>query len=93
MSVAAALSGAAWFYIWLMRGTPVLLQLVFLFDALPAVGIVMPAVTTAIVGFSLNEAAFSAEIVMFMISPVHRGEVLPSEKVPESVYFCSEYFE
>ena len=52
------LSGAAWLYVWLFRGTPVLLQLVFLFDALPLVGIVMPPVTTAILGFALNEAAF-----------------------------------
>src|SRR5262245_49565211 len=71
-----ALSGAAWLYIWLMRGTPVLLQLVFLFDALPAVGIVMPAVTTAIVGFSLNEAAFSGEIIRGGILSVSRNQSL-----------------
>ena len=33
------LSGAAWLYIWVMRGTPLLLQLVFIFDVLPAVGL------------------------------------------------------
>jgi polar amino acid transport system permease protein len=71
-----ALSGSAWFYIWLVRGTPVLLQLVFLFDALPAVGIVMPAVTTAIVGFSLNEAAFSGEIIRGGILSVSRNQSL-----------------
>jgi polar amino acid transport system permease protein len=70
------LSGAAWFYVWLFRGTPVLLQLVFLFDALPLVGIVMPAVTTAIVGFSLNEAAFSGEIIRGGILSVSRNQTL-----------------
>src|SRR5215468_535927 len=71
-----ALSGAAWLYIWLIRGTPVLLQLVFLFDALPLVGIVMPAVTTAIVGFALNEAAFSGEIIRGGILSVSRNQTL-----------------
>ena len=66
----------AWLYIWLIRGTPVLLQLVFLFDALPAVGIVMPPVTTAIIGFSLNEAAFSGEVIRGGILSVSRNQTL-----------------
>src|SRR6266702_5605884 len=71
-----ALSVTAWLYIWLLRGTPVLLQLVFLFDALPAVGIVMSPVTTAIIGFSLNEAAFSGEIIRGGILSVSRNQTL-----------------
>ncbi len=66
----------AWLYIWLIRGTPVLLQLVFLFDALPAAGIVMTPVTTAIIGFSLNEAAFSGEIIRGGILSVSRNQTL-----------------
>src|SRR5262249_48113357 len=69
-------SAFAWGYIWLVRGTPVLLQLVFLFDALPFVGIVMPAVTTAIIGFSLNEAAFAGEIIRGGILSVSRNQTL-----------------
>jgi len=71
-----ALSGAAWLYVWLLRGTPVLLQLVFLFDALPLVGIVMPPVTTAILGFALNEAAFSGEVIRGGILSVSRNQTL-----------------
>src|SRR5437588_5432892 len=56
-------SSAAWFYIWFIRGTPQLLQLVFLYDALPLVGIKMDTFSTAVIGFALNEAAFSAEII------------------------------
>jgi polar amino acid transport system permease protein len=59
----AALRGPAWCYIWFVRGTPLLLQLVFIYDALPAIGIKLGTFTTAIIGFSLNEAAFSAEII------------------------------
>src|SRR5512144_401330 len=70
------LPGLAWTYVWLVRGTPVLLQLVFLFDALPFIGIVMPPVTTAIIGFSLNEAAFAGEIIRGGILSVSRNQTL-----------------
>jgi len=70
------LAGLAWTYVWLIRGTPVLLQLVFLFDALPFIGIVMPPVTTAIIGFSLNEAAFAGEIIRGGILSVSRNQTL-----------------
>src|SRR5690348_10437200 len=50
-------------FIWLMRGTPLLLQLVFWYDFLPRVGIHVSALVTAIIGLGLNEVAFSAEII------------------------------
>ena len=50
-------------YIFVTRGTPQLLQLVFIFDALPAFGLRLDSFTTALIGFALNEAAFSAEII------------------------------
>jgi polar amino acid transport system permease protein len=53
----------AGFYIFVTRGTPQLLQLVFIFDALPYVGLRLDSFSTALIGFALNEAAFSAEII------------------------------
>ena len=55
--------GLAGFYIFVTRGTPQLLQLVFIFDALPFIGLRLDSFTTALIGFALNEAAFSAEII------------------------------
>ncbi len=54
---------AAGFYIFVTRGTPQLLQLVFIFDALPFIGLRLDSFSTALIGFALNEAAFSAEII------------------------------
>ena len=76
LSPVRALNAVAWFYIWFLRGTPVLLQLVFLYDALPAVGIVMSPVTTAMLGFALNEAAFSGEVIRGGILSVNRNQSL-----------------
>jgi polar amino acid transport system permease protein len=66
----------AWFYIWFMRGTPQLLLLVFLFDALPMVGIKLDSFTTAVLGLGLNEAAFSGEIIRGgILSVSHTQEI------------------
>jgi polar amino acid transport system permease protein len=70
----AVVSGTAWLYIWFMRGTPLLLQLVFIFDVLPAVGLTFDTFTTAVLGFSLNEAAFTAEIIRGGIMSVNRSQ-------------------
>jgi His/Glu/Gln/Arg/opine family amino acid ABC transporter permease subunit len=70
----AAIRGTAWFYIWFVRGTPQLLQLVFLYDALPPLGIKLDTFATAVIGFALNEAAFSAEIIRGGIMSVNRNQ-------------------
>ncbi|MBA1434364.1 amino acid ABC transporter permease [Bombilactobacillus bombi] len=49
-------------YVWLMRGTPLLLQLIFIFYGLPTIGIVFERFTAAAVAFTLNYAAYFAEI-------------------------------
>ena len=76
LSRVRALRGLAWFYIWFMRGTPLLLQLVFLYDALPPLGIKLDAFTTAVIGFALNEAGFSAEYIRGGILSVNRTQGL-----------------
>src|SRR5207245_7875606 len=65
-------------YVWFIRVTPHFLQLVFLFDALPAVGIKLDSFTTAVLGFALNEAAFSAEIIRGGILSVNRTQAIAS---------------
>ena len=76
LSTPAPVRGAAWCYIWFIRGTPIILQLVFLYDALPVVGIRLDSFTTAVVGFMLNEAAFCAEIIRGGILSVDRKQNL-----------------
>lgn len=49
-------------YVWLMRGTPLLLQLIFVFYGLPIIGIVFERFTAAVVAFVFNYAAYFAEI-------------------------------
>ncbi len=81
MSSFGPLSGIAWFYIWLMRGTPLLLQLVFFYDALPRFGIYLESVPTAMLAFALNEAAFSAEIIRGGIQSVEKDQTVAAQSL------------
>jgi polar amino acid transport system permease protein len=76
LSSFAPIRMVAWTYIWFIRGTPQLLQLVFLYDALPGFGITLETFTTAVLGFALNEAAFSAEIIRGGILSVNRNQTI-----------------
>jgi polar amino acid transport system permease protein len=64
-------------YIWLMRGTPLMLQLLFIYFALPfvpVVGIRLPDFPAAVVAFALNYAAYFAEIFRAGIQSIDRGQ-------------------
>ena len=61
-------------YILVMRGTPLLLQLIFIFFGLPLLGIVFDRYTAAIVAFSLNYAEYFAEIFRGGIKSINKGQ-------------------
>jgi polar amino acid transport system permease protein len=62
-------------YVEVIRGTPLLVQLFFLYAALPLYGIRLSAVASGIVALSLYTGAFAAEILRAGITAVHRGHV------------------
>jgi cystine transport system permease protein len=62
------------FYVWIIRGTPLLVQLFLIFYGLPAAGIVLDAFPAALIGFTLNIGAYSSEIIRAVISSVPRGQ-------------------
>ncbi|EGO5086151.1 amino acid ABC transporter permease [Enterococcus faecalis] len=61
-------------YIWLMRGTPLLLQLIFVFYGLPLIGIVFERYDAALFAFILNYAAYFAEIFRGGIQAIPQGQ-------------------
>ncbi len=62
------------FYVWIFRGTPMLVQLFVIFYGLPSVGIYLDAFTAAVIGFSLNVGAYSSEVIRAVISSVPKGQ-------------------
>ena len=61
-------------YIWIMRGTPLLLQLIFIYYVLPSVGIRFDRLPAAIIAFTLNYAAYFAEIFRGGIDSIPKGQ-------------------
>lgn len=64
-------------FVWLMRGTPLMLQLLFVYYALPfvpVIGIRLPDYPSALVAFVLNYGAYFAEILRAGIQSVDKGQ-------------------
>ena len=68
------LRGIARFYISVIRGTPLLVQLFVIFYGLPAVGIVIDPFPAAVIAFSLNVGGYAAEVIRAAILSVPRGQ-------------------
>ena len=63
------------FYIWIFRGTPLLVQLFVVFFGLTRVGIVLNPFPAAVIVFSLNEGAYCSETVRASLESVPRGQL------------------
>lgn len=63
------------FYIWIFRGTPLLVQLFVVFYGLPKVGILIDAFPSAVIVFALNEGAYAAETMRAAIESVSEGQI------------------
>ncbi|MFI6047746.1 amino acid ABC transporter permease [Nocardia sp. NPDC051321] len=81
MSPVWPLSAAARFYISIIRGTPLLVQLFIVFYALPQFGLVIDPFPAAVIAFSLNVGGYAAEIVRASILSVAKGQWEASQAV------------
>ena len=75
MSPRGWLRRPAMIYIWIVRGTPLLLHLFFVYYAAPALGVTLDAFPAAIIAMSASAAAYNAEIIRAGLQAVHRGQV------------------
>lgn len=62
------------FYVWIIRGTPLLVQLFIIFYGLPKAGVILQPLTAAIIGFSLNVGAYNSEIIRAAILSTPKGQ-------------------
>ena len=62
------------FYVWIIRCTPLLVQLFIVFYGLPMVGIILEPLTAAIIGFTLNVGAYNSEVIRAAILSIPKGQ-------------------
>jgi polar amino acid transport system permease protein len=72
-------SRLCWFIIWIFRGTPLLLQLFFIYYGLPAIGITLKPIPSALLGLGLNYSAYLAEIIRSGIQSIDKGQMEAAE--------------
>lgn len=73
------LNKLARFYIWIIRGTPLLVQLFVIFFGLPKVGVVLSPFPAAVIVFAINTGAYDAETVRAALESVPRGQLEAGE--------------
>ena len=69
------------FYVWVIRGTPLLVQLFVVFYGLPNIGILIDPFPAAVIVFSINEGAYSAETIRAALEAVPKGQMEAGECV------------
>ncbi|ERJ11180.1 amino acid ABC transporter permease [Haloplasma contractile] len=74
MSSNKVLKAISGFYISLVRGTPLLVQLFIIFYGLPTIGIVIDPYPSAVIGFSINISAYAAESIRGSILSIPNGQ-------------------
>lgn len=63
------------FYIWVIRGTPLLVQLFVVFYGLPNIGVLIEPFPAAVLVFSINEGAYGAETIRAALEAVPKGQM------------------
>ena len=63
------------FYVWIIRGTPMIVQLFVVYFGLPSIGITLPAFPSAVVVFSLSVGAYCSETIRAAIEAVPTGQM------------------
>ncbi|HET7724387.1 ABC transporter permease subunit [Terrabacter lapilli] len=74
LSKVRVVSGIARFYISVIRGTPLLLQLFIIFYGLPALGVQFDPFPAAVLAFTLNVGGYAAEVIRSAILSVPKGQ-------------------
>ena len=69
-----ALSKIAQFYVWIIRGTPLIVQLFVIFYGLPRIGIVFSPNVSAIIGLVMSEGAYNSEVLRAAIQSIPMGQ-------------------
>ena len=62
-------------YVWIFRGTPMLLHLFFIYYAAPLIGLTLDALPAAIIAMSLSSMAYNCEIIRAGLAAVHHGQI------------------
>lgn len=74
MSKLPPLKGIAWFIVWVIRGTPLLVQIFVIFFGLPSIGIVLKPIPSAIIALVVSQGAYNSEVIRAALTSIPKGQ-------------------
>jgi cystine transport system permease protein len=74
MSKIKGISFLAAFYVWVIRGTPLIVQLFVIFYGLPNAGIVFSPFVSAVIGLSVSQGAYNSEVIRAALTSISKGQ-------------------
>lgn len=74
MSKWKPLRAVAWFYVWVIRGTPLIVQIFVIFFGLPNVGIVLDPIPAAILALTLSQGGYNSEVIRAALGSIPKGQ-------------------
>lgn len=74
MSKIKPLKAIAWFFVWVIRGTPLIVQIFVIFFGLPSIGIVLAPIPSAILALTISQGAYNSEVIRAALGSIPRGQ-------------------
>ncbi len=74
MSKIKPFKAIAWFVVWVIRGTPLLVQIFVIYFGLPAVGIVLAPIPSAILALVISQGAYNSEVIRAALGSIPKGQ-------------------
>ncbi len=88
LSANPLLRWAGGFYVWIIRSTPLLVQLFIIYFGLPQFGIDLPAFVAGAIGLGINVGAYNAETIRSGILAIDRGQREAAESIGMTEFQC-----
>ena len=74
MSKIAPVKAIAWFVVWVIRGTPLLVQIYVIYFGLPSVGLVLDPIPSAILALVISQGAYNSEVIRAALGSIPKGQ-------------------
>lgn len=74
MSKIKPFKAIAWFVVWVIRGTPLMVQIFVIFFGLPSVGVVLDPIPSAILALTISQGAYNSEVIRAALSSIPKGQ-------------------
>ena len=74
MSKIKPFKAIAWFVVWVIRGTPLLVQIYIIYFGLPSVGLILDPIPSAILALTISQGAYNSEVIRGALTSIPKGQ-------------------